>query len=84
MAISNIYMDDREKKRVTFHTYFDPNCFNEISSHLFTEINKKKFDIKMQKQIDLHYEKEFTKMDIDNFDSDINNSIYDDNTRLIN
>ena len=42
MAISNIYMDDREKKRVTFHTYFDPNCFNEISSHLFTEINSQK------------------------------------------
>ena len=51
MAISNIYMDDREKKRVTFHTYFDPNCFNEISSHLFTEINsQKRFDVKMVKQ----------------------------------
>ena len=73
MAISNIYVDDREKKRVTFHTYFDPNCFNEISSHLFTKptIDKKSFDVKIQKQIDLHYQKEFTKMDIDNFDDDI-------------
>ena len=57
----NIYLDNKEKKRVTFELYFDPECFDEIKNHFSKDKN---MEGQFQKQLELHYDNDFTVTDI--------------------
>ena len=57
----NIYLDNKEKKRVTLELYFDPECFDEIKNHFSKDKN---MEGQFQKQLELHYDNDFTVTDI--------------------
>ena len=57
----NVYLDNKEKKRVTFELYFDPECFDEIKKHFV----KSNLDGPFQTQLKRHYDNAFTDSDIE-------------------